>query len=74
MTHLLPTTCGGVKLAASQIGVKAKIAPMLDGGDVELALKTGALTMPGTRLGAITAAAIGHARSGDQCDWRYHRP
>lgn len=54
MTHLLPTTCGGVKLAASQIGVKAKIAPMLDGGDVELALKTGALTMPGTRLGAIT--------------------
>ncbi|WDF73856.1 intermembrane phospholipid transport protein YdbH family protein [Novosphingobium sp. KACC 22771] len=52
--YLLPASCGAVRLGASQIGVKGKLAPLLDGGDVDLALRTGALDMPGARIGAIT--------------------
>lgn len=54
VAHLAPAACAGTRLGASQIGVKAKVAPMLDGGEVELALKTGAVDMPGARIGAIT--------------------
>ncbi|NOW46594.1 hypothetical protein FHW96_002754 [Novosphingobium sp. SG751A] len=52
--HLLPASCGAIRLGASQVGVKGRLDELLDGGQVDLALRTGALDMPGARIGAIT--------------------
>ncbi|WCT79009.1 intermembrane phospholipid transport protein YdbH family protein [Novosphingobium humi] len=52
--NLMPASCGAIRLGASQIGVKGRLGELLDGGQVDLALRGGVLDMPGARIGAIT--------------------